>query len=725
MEFPALALERLAHRILQGDVVFFIGSGFSIDSEKTSGGRLLRRLLIRLLALTKVLGEDGSAVRRDFIQTFELKADAKAEFPFLKEDLQYLGLRYYEVNDWFCDAFTHLFGLVAISPDGLRTLFLAHEQEEAIRQSMPEDWQDDMAFDEIDPLLLEICRSEQGHFAKEAGKALFLDTVGFRHPGIMGGRPRKDVSLREVEASYHGRLLPRHQVLARLAREGLSGSIITTNFDLLLEGAFRLSGFPGESERREFPATLINDFETVASPVEFFTKGKAYRTAVVVKMHGCAQRYRDLFPAAGNGRAPADIAAQASRVRAYLRSIVYTYREIQNWRTDSWAADYLRTLLRTRVVVFCGYSVADPVVHDTFRSVYEEMARARSETARDAQPDTADAPAYFFAASPSEEKREFYGMEVLQSASAAVGAERAEFAKHPNYIRCRYRGADAFPDYDALFRWLFHLTFRLRQAECLKSDLRRMVTLLVGRGHPDKELEAVRSAWEAQFKTESEQPGQWREEATGRREHAKLCGWTDIFHVGLLREFACAEVVRRRQGPGVELGLMRRFAWYYPAMQNAGWTCWGAVVEVALRRMAETIGATVRVAECRRPTLLVYPSKSVRHTPHALTIHFGGFERSGVMARVTGHPARRLFWELSAADAPWPRRLPQNEATPASPPFQALGGAGSRPARGQNSAAPFREFMAAPQAEILWHWACGRMEGNAIREARALLGLAE
>ena len=53
--------------------------------------------------------------------------------------------------------------------------------------------------------------------------------------------------------------------------------------------------------------------------------------------------------------------------------MVFTYREIQNWRKDSWSRDLVSTLLRTRTIVLCGYSGTDPVVHDTFRTVYEEI----------------------------------------------------------------------------------------------------------------------------------------------------------------------------------------------------------------------------------------------------------------------------------------------------------------------------------------------------------------
>jgi len=51
--FPAKALDRLAALILKGDVVFFVGSGFSIDSEGNSATRLIRRLIWRLLAFRR------------------------------------------------------------------------------------------------------------------------------------------------------------------------------------------------------------------------------------------------------------------------------------------------------------------------------------------------------------------------------------------------------------------------------------------------------------------------------------------------------------------------------------------------------------------------------------------------------------------------------------------------------------------------------------------------
>ena len=53
--FDRAKLENLAERIYQGQVVFFIGAGFSLDSEGLSAFRLMLRLLARFDAFSWVL----------------------------------------------------------------------------------------------------------------------------------------------------------------------------------------------------------------------------------------------------------------------------------------------------------------------------------------------------------------------------------------------------------------------------------------------------------------------------------------------------------------------------------------------------------------------------------------------------------------------------------------------------------------------------------------------
>ena len=56
-------LDDLAERVLAGEVVFFVGAGFSYDSEGNSAKRLLWRLLGRFFALHTVLSRPGLMLR--------------------------------------------------------------------------------------------------------------------------------------------------------------------------------------------------------------------------------------------------------------------------------------------------------------------------------------------------------------------------------------------------------------------------------------------------------------------------------------------------------------------------------------------------------------------------------------------------------------------------------------------------------------------------------------
>src|SRR5262249_48324779 len=126
------------------------------------------------------------------------------------------------------------------------------------------------------------------------GKALFLDSMGFANTKIMAGTPlEQDLEL--LAKSYDGRIRPRHHALARLAREGLAAALVTTNYDLLLEGAYRLAGFV-ERELADDPDGSPSDrlprFSTIAGADQFFAQGRGYRTSLLLKIHGCAQQYR-------------------------------------------------------------------------------------------------------------------------------------------------------------------------------------------------------------------------------------------------------------------------------------------------------------------------------------------------------------------------------------------------------------------------------------------------
>src|SRR4029077_18373413 len=144
----------------------------------------------------------------------------------------------------------------------------------------------------------------------------------------------------------------------------------------------------------------------VAGPTDFFDRGTAYRAALLLKIHGCVHRYRE--------------ERDRKTLAKYLPSMGFTYREIQNWRKDSWSRDLVSTLLRTRPIVLCGYSGTDPVVHDTFRTVYEEISSHRPPKLDDASAKNAASPtdtrAFFTGAAG---KAEFAGLEILRAGSRA------------------------------------------------------------------------------------------------------------------------------------------------------------------------------------------------------------------------------------------------------------------------------------------------------------------
>ena len=107
MSFPAEALVRLAEKVFQGDVVFFVGAGFSLDSESNTAGRLIKRLLARLSGFAQTLQPTGQELLNELCITFHLKPQPTL-FQFSDADVQKLSDRYYETNEWFCTAFTRL-----------------------------------------------------------------------------------------------------------------------------------------------------------------------------------------------------------------------------------------------------------------------------------------------------------------------------------------------------------------------------------------------------------------------------------------------------------------------------------------------------------------------------------------------------------------------------------------------------------------------------------------
>ncbi|MDX2151190.1 MAG: SIR2 family protein [Bryobacteraceae bacterium] len=594
MEPTGRKLDRLAGRIVSGDAVFFIGAGFSLDSEGNFAGTLIGRLLARLGATLDAIQEAEAwaprellDLRQDIIEglatTFALGRECCWDAERFRQSVKVLANNYYLINDWLCTAFERLLrhweAMERLEP---RIRALENRMPQPPTQAL-ETWR-------YVPLL------ELGR--QSAGKALFLDTMGFADPGVMAGDPLLE-NLTEVEESYRQRLRPRHFVLAWLAMEGLLPVILTTNYDLLLEGAYRLAGMqplpapPDFQAHRGLPRRRrLRYFTRIADAHQFFAGGDAFQSAVIVKIHGCVQEYRQArwrgerdaaeLASAGRGAMSERHGAGARAWCEALPSLVFTFREIQNWRDDSWSRDYLQTLLRTRTVVFAGYSGADPVIHDTFRTVYEEMASYRTEEPV-AVSGTSSAPAFFF---DIAENRAFHALEILRAASLAVGESEEALTQHANLLPFDIRGA--FANLDEMMLWLFHLTYRQMQAEALESELRRAAYSLFGRPCPESEAAAVieNFRWLLEAEKQAVDCCGPQDTERSRRRLRQLTGWTAGFHRALFREFAAADLLLRSPQCANYVYSALRWPWYEPMSEHPDWAAWAAVLELALRRRA-------------------------------------------------------------------------------------------------------------------------------------------
>jgi SIR2-like domain len=681
-------LERLAARVTAGEVVFFIGAGFSLESEHNSTQVLIARLLARIEGLCEaiaahfpretVLLETVHDIRRGLGTTFWLKekkapeagshgtlfditeppaqggtaagsgAEGTPKPPsILKSNLETLARNYYLINDWTCTSFERLISSFA-------DLFPTNQPSEAFIEEVNRRENSLLAnFHAIDPFkntwklgrinfqwLFGLYRDSKTAGAASqrpaAGKALFLETLGFLDAEVMAGEPTHPC-FRHAAESSRCRLGRRHHVLSWLAAEGLSPTLVTTNYDLLIECAYRSAGLlptnpppsrwvselePIESARQ---ARLpINSrypcYTRIASAVDFFGNTKTLQSALIHKMHGCVESYRI-------AREKEDYAM----ARSILPTIVFTFREIQNWRDDAWSRDFLSTLLRTRTVVFAGYSGADPVVHDTFRTVYEEMARQSAllphasggvapNTAKENRPERSaggKARAFFL---DQETQREFYALEILRSASLAERDPSQNLSEHANLLTFFTIKDKVFPNLDELFTWLFHLVARHLQERALLGGMQRLAVQLFGRPCPESELNSVLASFRQLRRREhmhavgfdrgARQP--WSDNV--RRRFLTCTGWTSRFLVRLLHEFELGMSLLSKPGESYLVESISRLPWYRPIMEHLEWTAWVAVLELAIRHATAVSmrrpglwsrpGAHLEVASADSPTVL-------------------------------------------------------------------------------------------------------------------------
>lgn len=710
-ENPFKKLDNLSDMLLSGKVVFFIGAGFSLDSEGNSANRLIRRLIVRFDAITDVLskvkrndllggkGKPGNIkrianeLRNGLVSTFSLKNNDRPHKTLLSDEdnIKKLSQLYYQINDWICSAYSVFLDEMKKFEDKTK---LCEEINCLENRNLTSSKCDNVPLEIID-----IKKYEPLDYYS-AGKALFLDTMGFDDSDIMGGSPFKP-DITDVLKSYHQLLLKRHHILARLAREGLSNPLITTNYDLLLEGAYRLAGFiPREQAPNNYRTKVMYPyFECIGDAGHFFNYGNAFRSAVITKIHGCVNRYRhtkreqckNLTQNDSNPNTPGNN-SKNKHWEKYLPAMVFTYREIQNWREDAWSRDYIRTLLRTRTIAFSGYSGADPVIHDTFRSVYEEIEKQHRKSLPVLNDDNNEkhrnankARTLAFFLGPSD-KKGFHGMEILRAASKAVGVKTSGITNHVNYLEfCINK--DNFPNLDELMLWLYHETIRKIQSQCLENNLQQIYMHLLGHPCPIVELDTIKNEFELLFNKEKELASKWKDNPHDRDSLYRITNWSEYFHTGLLKEYAFAEDQMLVQGVRSKIGDKSSPFWYYPFSEKPGWTAWTVVVEIALRKMLNSWQGCfdnwkentnlLEAISSDTPTLSVSQGDDFK-TPILLEIKLHGTEAMRFLSKFTGVFRKKITWFINQETVPWNKK----------------------------------DFGNTPGVETIWEWAIKKNDGK-------------
>jgi len=735
-------IEGLVRDILSGRAVFFVGAGFSIDSEQMSATRVIRRLLIRLRCLNSI--SPGRKSYRRFKETFvpegmRLTAGSKV--------VEILAGRYYEINDWMCRVFgefLHHHGSssrVEDLPSKLR------KREHRFRERMGKRWKkhgDQWKHEDLAPIELSwlkaAAEAQDQRALHDLGKLVLAETLGFSDPRVMAGNGYRDFSdtgfdVHRLRSEIGHRLRPRHHVLARLAREGLCPLLLTTNFDLLIESALRLSGLLPRSgsgsglDRNEAPAfpRMPPHFSVIASPLEFLDAGSAFRTVTLVKLHGCAGRFRELR----RERDP-------SSVLRYLRHVIYTYREIQHWRDDAWAADYLKTLVRTRSILLTGYSAADPIMHDTFRAVYQEMERKRHDESAGVPTPTStqrSASAFFFAYSrPKQVGAEFHGQEVLEAATGASRGQRPHrnTPDHEHYLRFGpsndHSHSRSQLNLDEMLQWIHHRTFRSQQLECAKSELQPLISRL-WTARPASESQGLIAEFEALVGSEASSIKPSQGKGPSFMQLNSTLRWSSDFHVALRREWARAWVQNRDLSRFQTARLMEMPEWYLPANEQPSWTAWGLVVELALRKLARYLASPVDSASQQTtgrstpslpgvdaetispesgpyPTVWFLTRRANQSPPVSLVIR-GRPWHGRTHGLLQGRPCAKFLWILPEDAVPWYASPTRTELAPSE-----MDQANNKLQRRGDT-----HWSKAPPAAQIWRWAT--QSGEAWQNDRA------
>jgi hypothetical protein len=165
-----------------------------------------------------------------------------------------------------------------------------------------------------------------------------------------------------LEIGHFATLEPRpaHRYIAYLAREGLIGEVITTNYDTCLEKAFQNSFGPNRWDR----------FSEAALPLVVIRDLQEHRRSGALRRTRCALRRPVLRLYKINGDADA-----YNKRREHTDRIALTEQQLQSFRDNHWARDLFQDRVRSHTFLFSGFGSDEPQIRHTALSLIDEFSR--------------------------------------------------------------------------------------------------------------------------------------------------------------------------------------------------------------------------------------------------------------------------------------------------------------------------------------------------------------
>jgi hypothetical protein len=303
----------------------------------------------------------------------------------------------------------------------------------------------------------------------------------------------------------------------------------------------------------------------------------------------------------------------------------------------------------------------------------------------------------------------------LRASSRAAGETGLELTEHPNLLTFYLKHERMFPHLDELFTWTYHLVARELQAQALEAEVGRIAYQLFEKPCPEEEAKAIvgsflelrtRERFEA---ARLEHGSQARCGELARRRFRRLTNWTSVFHRRLMRQYQVAEGLHRNPSEAFAIHSAARYPWYVPLSEHPQWAAWGAILEMAIRRLAgaylggpklwQTSSANLEVAEHAAGPAVLYRARPWARSDTEPPIRRSLSIELGAERLFPRQTPRRLFtalkpkvWELRPETIPW-----------------WMSGDGRKP-------------KDTPGARTLWAWAAFGADRSKDSDAAGLLG---